>query len=208
MHFAIVSDTHDHVWNLRSMLAFLKQQPIDVLLHCGDFCSPFILNLIASEFAGPIISVAGNNEGDWRLLAAVATQANAHRSEANHVRLSGQYFSGMIGDKRIAITHYPEIARDIQYNPEYDLVCYGHNHQLEHKLLGETLVINPGTLLGYNPGLPKDERDIPATFAIYDTEALPAQAVWFYQVQEPWRSPNQPGQVIPYSVDLERSERV
>jgi putative phosphoesterase len=203
MKFAIVSDIHDHVWNLRAALVYISGASVDALICCGDLCSPFVLDLLASGFPGPIHAVAGNNEGDWRLIAANATKANQGRSQAAQITLYGQFFAGEIGGRRVAVNHYPEIARDIAAAGAYDLVCFGHNHQYETSHLGATLALNPGTLMGYAPRKTEDVKDVEATFAIYDTGAPVDQAVGFYQVSKPWRSGADPGEVVPF--DLEKT---
>jgi hypothetical protein len=44
-----------------------------------------------------------------------------------------------------------------------------------------------------NGKLSYTEKDVEATFAIYDTGAPNDQAVDFYQVTAPWRGPDEPG---------------
>ena len=66
---------------------------------------------------------------------------------------------------------YPEIAERLAQSGHYDLVCYGHDHQLSLRTYGKTLLINPGTLMGYLPGKAADTLP---TFAMYDTETASA----------------------------------
>lgn len=204
MRIAFISDIHDHVWNLRAALHAIVEQGIDHLICCGDLCSPFVLNLIASQYRGPIIAVMGNNEGDWRTMSGIALQQNQQRPTNRKVQLAGQYFTTTLAGKRIAVNHYPEIARDIADSKQYDLVAFGHNHLYELKLEGTKLLLNPGTLMGYNPGAPDGQRDIPATFAVYDSDVAPDQAVSFYVVSKPWQSSDEPGEVQPFEVAIHR----
>ena len=60
------------------------------------------------------------------------------------------------------VNHYPEIARQALMG-DYDLICYGHNHQYAEEQHGKTLLLNPGTLHGYQPST---QHDGPVTFAI------------------------------------------
>lgn len=159
MRIAIISDIHDNVWTLQSALASL--QDADILICCGDLCSPFIVGLIAEGFNGPIHIVEGNNEGDWRRI----TQQAANYS---HVHLYGEFFQEEIDGKRIAVNHYPDIALPIAQSGKYDLVCYGHNHRFDIEQHGSTLMLNPGALFGYDP---VGKNDIPATFIVYETSA-------------------------------------
>ena len=66
MRVAIVSDIHDNIWKLETLLSGLEA---DAILFCGDFCAPFTLAQIAEGFEGPVHAVFGNNDGDQLLLA-------------------------------------------------------------------------------------------------------------------------------------------
>jgi putative phosphoesterase len=157
MKLAIISDIHDNVWTLQSALARL--QDADLLICCGDLCSPFVVGLMASGFQHPIHIVEGNNEGDWRRITQVA-------DKHSHVHLHGEFFQDEFDGKRIAVNHYPDIALPLAGSNQYDVVCYGHNHRFAIEHLGNALTLNPGALLGYDP---INKRDIAATFIIYDT---------------------------------------
>src|SRR4051812_16238042 len=156
MRLAIVSDIHDNLWTLRAALQWLNDA--DAMLVCGDLCSPFIMERLATGFQGPIHVVFGNNDGD---LFRITTTA----ARFPHVTLHGAFADlppEQMGGKRVAITHYPEIAHAIAPSGVYDLVCYGHSHKLERGRVGRTVTINPGELMGGLTGL--------ASFVIYDTE--------------------------------------
>lgn len=179
MKLAIFSDIHDHVWNLQRLLSWLKAHPADALLCCGDLCSPFVLNLIQQSAACPIHLVFGNNDGDtFRITRLAGKQVQLH-GELAEITLSGC---------RVAMNHYPEIAERLAQSGHYDLVCYGHDHQLSLRTYGKTLLINPGTLMGYLPG--KGTDTLP-TFVIYDTETATASA---YAIKGP------DGEIVAYSL--------
>ena len=168
MRIAIVSDIHDNVWTLQAALTSLHNA--DILICCGDLCSPFIVGMMAEGFSGPIHIVEGNNEGDWRRITQQA-------AKYSHVHLYGEFFQEEIDGKRIAVNHYPDIALPLAQSGKYDLVCYGHNHRFAIEQSGSTLTLNPGTLLGYDP---VSRRDVPATFIVYETlsnEALGYQVL-------------------------------
>jgi hypothetical protein len=167
MKIGILSDIHDNIWNLRAALEGLREA--DALICCGDLCSPFVVGLLAEGLAGrPIHVVFGNNDGDLFRI----TQ-NASRLKG--VQLHGELFQGELGGKRVFVNHYPLIARAAA-TEEYDLICYGHNHLFVIERHGGALLVNPGAIMGYEPG---GKREIPATFVSYDTEADQATA---YQV--------------------------
>ena len=139
MKSAICSDIHDNIWILEKALTGM--QDADALLFCGDFCAPFTLVQIAEGFAGQIHVVWGNNDGDKWLLTN-----QAHRF--GKVELHGELGEIELGGWKVAINHYPEIAQGLVQSGNYDLVCYGHNHQAHNEKVGETRFLNPGELMG------------------------------------------------------------
>ncbi len=153
MRIAICSDIHDNIWKLERALPGMNEA--NVLIFCGDFCAPFTLRQIARGFEGPVHAVLGNNDGDQRLLLQVA-------EEMGNVELHGQFAELEIGGLRIAVNHYPEIARGLAASGRYDVVCYGHDHTLHEERVGQTLLINPGEMMGMKGR---------STYMILDTEA-------------------------------------
>jgi putative phosphoesterase len=158
MKIAILSDTHDNIWILASLLSGLEA---DALIFCGDFCAPFTLAQIGEGFAGPVHVVFGNNDGDKLLLAKVAARFP-------QVTLHGDFAELELGERQVAVTHYPEIGRALAQSQVYDLVCYGHSHQPVEEWTGRTLQVNPGEVMG---------RFGHSTYALYDTEAGRAENV-------------------------------
>ncbi len=158
MKIAILSDVHDNIWKLETMLAGLEAQ---ALIFCGDFCAPFTLAQIADGFAGPIHAVFGNNDGDQFLLARVA-------AKYPHVTLHGDFAELTLDGRQVAVTHYPEIGRALAQGGVYDLVCHGHSHERLVESTGGTLRVNPGEVMG-RFGL--------STYALYDTGTGKAEIV-------------------------------
>ena len=61
----------------------------------------------------------------------------------------------------IAATHYPAIAAGLAASDRYDLVCCGHSHRVAEEKVGDTLLINPGEVMG---------RFGCSTYVLYDTD--------------------------------------
>jgi putative phosphoesterase len=158
MKVAILSDIHDNIWKLETLLADLEAE---VLVFCGDFCAPFTLAQIAEGFAGPIHVVFGNNDGDKLFLARVA-------GRFPQVTLHGEFAELEVGGRRLAVTHYPQIGQALAQGGMYDLVCHGHSHEQVIERVGETLRVNPGEVMG---------RFGRSTYALYDTSAGQAEIV-------------------------------
>ncbi|MCB0245304.1 MAG: YfcE family phosphodiesterase [Anaerolineae bacterium] len=155
MLIAVMSDVHDNVWNLADALEKIRAAGASALIFCGDFCAPFTLLQIGQGFAGAVHCVFGNNDGDPRLLMRNA-------AAAGNVTIHGQYAELELGGRRIAVNHYPEIARRLVQSGQFDLVCYGHDHQALVELVGDSVLANPGEIMG-RFGRP--------TFGLYDCDA-------------------------------------
>lgn len=138
---AILSDSHDNIWNLEKALAQVECAQVEYLLHCGDFVAPFVIVQLAEGFAGPIHGVFGNNDGDPRLIMQQAGQWP-------RVTIHGQLAVLEVDGCRIAMNHYPEIARPLAESGRYDLVCYGHDHQAHREQIGHCQLVNPGEVMG------------------------------------------------------------
>ncbi|MYK18171.1 hypothetical protein F4055_08395 [Candidatus Poribacteria bacterium] len=70
-----------------------------------------------------------------------------------------------LGDKKIAVMHYPELAIPIAKSGDYDIVIYGHTHQIDIQK-GQSLLLNPGETGGWTTGK--------ATVAVVDLATLEA----------------------------------
>ncbi len=165
MRIAVLSDVHDHIWNLRAALGALDG--VEHLICCGDLCAPFIMKRLADDFPGEIHVVFGNNDADTFRITSIA------RGYGARVRLHGEFADVTLGGRRIAVQHFDAIARPLAASGRFDVVCFGHNHVAEvtRDTHGgrEVLLLNPGTLMGvrFEGGEPVP---VSATFAVYDTD--------------------------------------
>lgn len=154
MKIGIISDIHDHIWNLEKALEELKDA--EVLICCGDLCSPFVMDQLGKGFSGPIHIVFGNNDGDrYRLTLKAANYA--------HVRLHGETAELTLDGKRFAVHHFDDVAGRLASGGQFDVVCFGHNHRYEVRRENATLMINPGEIMG---GLSEGRV---SSFVVYDT---------------------------------------
>jgi putative phosphoesterase len=160
MLIAVVSDSHDNIWKLDRALA--KMNGIDVVIHCGDLCSPFMVKRLGEAFNGhPIHIVWGNNDGDVRLICQIA----AHYEK---IFLHGDFAHLELDGVRVAVNHYPEIARGLAATGTYDLVCYGHDHTVHQSRVGDCVLLNPGELMGMYGE---------STYALFDTASREVEIV-------------------------------
>lgn len=160
MRLAVLSDIHDNVWKLAAALDFVSSS--DVLICCGDLCSPFVLDQLARGFSGPIHVVFGNNDAD---LFRITSKAPKYP----HVRLRGEYFEDEFGGRRVAVNHFDNIGLAIAASGVHDVVFYGHNHVFDMRSLGRTLAVNPGSIMGAQFDGEARRHDVDSTFVLYDT---------------------------------------
>lgn len=181
MRVAIISDIHDNVWNLADALQGVTNT--NAMIVCGDLCSPFIVGQLAEGFSGPVHIVFGNNDGDQYRITQVA-------GKFDNIHLHGELYQGELDGKRFAANHYMDIALPMSASGEYDVLCYGHDHSYKIEKRGDTLLVNPGTIMGYNP---VEKKDVPATLAIYDTQTHEANG---YHLAS--RAAGPTGKLMPY----------
>jgi putative phosphoesterase len=162
MVLGILSDIHDNIWKLAAALEALRTA--DVVLCCGDLCSPFIVHQLGRGFGKPIHVVFGNNDGDLYRITA-----NARNYP--HILLHGELFRGEFDGKAVAMVHYDSQARPIAASGAFDLVAFGHNHAHEISTLGRTLAVNPGAIMGAKFAADGTAIEVPSTYAVYDTAA-------------------------------------
>jgi uncharacterized protein len=63
MKIGVISDTHDQDLLIEKSVQCFNDEKVDLVVHCGDWVSPFILYSF-KELRVPIKGVFGNNDGD------------------------------------------------------------------------------------------------------------------------------------------------
>jgi len=152
----VLSDTHDNLGNLRRFLALFRERGVGLVLHAGDFVSPFTAEPFR-ETGLRLIGVFGNNDGDKLYLT-------------ERYRGVGELFAGPheleLAGRKILLMHEPRALEALVASGRYDLVVYGHTHRAEIRE-GWPLVVNPGEAGGWLTGQ--------ATCALVDLSALRAE---------------------------------
>jgi hypothetical protein len=156
MKIAVISDSHDHVWNLRQALEIIKSESCAMIIHCGDFVAPFMFKeLMLAKI--PVHCVFGNNDGDKYLLTRFALESKGL------IMLYPMIGHVTAENLKIAFTHEWPVAEGLAATGQYDLVCFGHSHQHVHQKIGRSLVVNPGEIMG---------KDGEPGFCIVDTDGI------------------------------------
>lgn len=154
MKIAIVSDSHDNLANIYKALDWIKKEGIELILHCGDVCSLGTLKEFAKNFQGQIHIVYGNVDADQ---GGFDKAAEEFQNIEIHVEKGELNLDG----KNIAFVHFPDSAKRLAQIGKYDIIFYGHDHKPWEEKIGNTRLVNPGTLAG---------MFYKATFAVYDTK--------------------------------------
>lgn len=157
MLIGIISDTHDHMENIRKAVKILKEQGVKILIHAGDFVSPFTWRAF-KDFEGEIYGVFGNNDGDRVLLKKMYGD-----------RIQKQIRTFEIEGKKIALMHEPQMIEELALSDNFDLIVYGHMHEVDIRTINKTLIVNPGEACGWLYG--------EATFVIVDLTDLNTEII-------------------------------
>ncbi|GAQ95765.1 hypothetical protein TAGGR_3241 [Thermodesulfovibrio aggregans] len=152
MKIGIISDTHDHMDNIRKALKIFKENNVKAIIHAGDFVSPFTWRVF-KDFEGEFYGVFGNNDGDRVLLKKMYGE-----------RIQPQIREFEIEGKRIALMHEPQMLEALAQSGRFDLIVYGHMHEVDIRRINNTLIINPGEACGWLYGK--------ATVVVLDIERL------------------------------------
>ena len=154
MKIGMIADTHDNLTAIRKAVEILNEQGIDLLIHAGDFVSPFTVEPLKLLNA-PLVGVFGNNDGDKVLL-------KQKYSEKGIGELFEDPYEFEYAALRILVTHKPAIVNPVAASGLYDLVVFGHTHKAALEQRRGVWVINPGECCGYLTG-----RE---TVAVFDVE--------------------------------------
>ncbi|MCL2359251.1 MAG: metallophosphoesterase [Nitrososphaerota archaeon] len=148
MLIGIVSDSHDNLLLIDKAVQILNSQKVSLVLHAGDYVSPFTITKF-KLLNCPLIGVLGNNDGDHELL-------KRRFSETTNCTIQGRFAQITREDFRIGLLHgdETELLNAIIESNHFDFVVHGHSHLQGIVRRGKTLAINPGELCGYLTGKP------------------------------------------------------
>ena len=140
-----MSDSHDNIHKVGSAVKFFNEINVSLVLHAGDFVSPFVPKWF-KELRCKMIGVFGNNENERSLLIE-------RFKELGH-EIRGYFTIIKVEGRRIALLHGHErdLLEFVTNCNYFDFVIYGHTHEKEIRKIGNSLVINPGEVCGYLSG--------------------------------------------------------
>jgi putative phosphoesterase len=165
MRVGVMADTHDRVPAIAELLKRMGAAGVGLVLHAGDYCSPFALEPFRALNMA-LAGVFGNNDGDREGIKSFAAMGvGGELYESPHsVELDG---------KRVLIVHELSEAT-VRSVENHALVVHGYTHRREMRQRGDALILNPGEACGWIHGTP--------TAAIVDLDSL---AIEFLELTGP-----------------------
>jgi putative phosphoesterase len=156
----LISDTHDRLPMVDKAIEALNDKNVELVLHAGDYVSPFVIPRF-KKLKARLIGVFGNNDGDHEFL-------RRRFSEDKHLEIRGSFAKLALGRVKIALLHGSDedLLNALIDSGGFDVVIHGHAHEAKTYRKGKTLIINPGEVCGYLTGK--------CTIALLDTEKLEA----------------------------------
>ena len=127
MRVGVMADSHDRIPAVEELLRRMSAAGVGLVLHAGDYCSPFALNPFR-DLNMALAGVFGNNDGDRegiKAIAAVGVGGELYDSP-HSVELEG---------RRLLIVH--EMSEAAVHSVEHhSVVVHGYTHRREVRTRG------------------------------------------------------------------------
>jgi len=186
MKICNVSDSHDNRLLLETAVREAKTAGAQAVLHCGDVVAPSTLEVLR-PFGLPVHVIHGNNTGDLYMMGRIASLP------ASGVHYHGQDAGIELAGRRIFLVHYPHYAAAMAATGDWDLVCCGHDHKADIRLVDnmagrQTRLVNPGTVGGIKA---------PATYVMGNLETMEFS---IHEIAAAYRREGAAGRLLPAGI--------
>ena len=143
MLIGIISDTHDNLPMVEKAVKKLNEENVALVLHAGDYTSPFTIPKFKALNA-KLIGVFGNNDGDHEFL-------KKRFSECPNCEVRERFAEIDVEGFKIVLLHgdQTELLEALINCGGFDAVVHGHSHSKVSRMNGKTLIVNPGEVCGY-----------------------------------------------------------
>jgi hypothetical protein len=142
MRIGVVSDTHNHLENVRRIVEIFNAARVDRVVHTGDITQAKTLAAMA-RLDAPMCGVFGNNDLERPAL---------ERACAEHaLDFVDPPLSLVWAGRRIVVVHDPKDLSPAALGG-VDVALHGHEHRLVAEQRHGALVFNPGECAGHIPG--------------------------------------------------------
>jgi putative phosphoesterase len=140
VRIGVVSDTHNHLPNVRCIVALFNAAGVERVVHTGDITQAKTLDVLGALRA-PLYGVFGNNDVERPTLGAAIARHGFHFAEPP-LRLA---WAG----REIVVVHDPRV---LETEPPATLALHGHTHRRVVERRRGGLVFNPGECAGHLRG--------------------------------------------------------
>ncbi|MHA2272171.1 MAG: metallophosphoesterase [Candidatus Hodarchaeales archaeon] len=143
----IMSDSHDNLTAIDLAIETFRAEPkVNLIVHCGDFCSPFAFRGLQSLDI-PLKAVIGNNDGEQFVIRNIF-------DARPDWELERYLFELEIDEQKAVVVHgdVPKLTELLLRAGEYDWIFSGHTHEPKVDSHGKTTLINPGETSGWLSG--------------------------------------------------------
>lgn len=147
MKIAVISDIHENIHNLIQATKMIKQEKCEVIFCLGDVGRSKLFEVLFT-LKLPLYFTFWNH--DWNVIKDVKMLIKNNWE----VRSNWFYQRIELEGRKIFLTHYDDLARDIAKSGEYDACFWGHLHMKFEEFYGNTLCVNPWEITGtreHNP---------------------------------------------------------
>ena len=144
MRVGLMADTHDRLPAIDALVREMMARGVGLVLHAGDYCSPFALRPFADHNVA-LAGVFGRNDGDHEGLNAcrVGARHRALRVAAQPRSRRAEHPAGARYRRGAAAFHRGTLDRGARLYPPQEM-----------KTRGDALVVNPGEGCGWLYGAP------------------------------------------------------
>lgn len=142
MRIGIVSDTHDQLRNVASIVAIFEAARVARVVHTGDITQPKTLRAFAA-LPVPLVGVYGNNDREREGLERACAETGASFVDGPRELV----WAG----RRVLVIHDPKELAPARLRG-CDLLLHGHEHRPTHERRDGVLVVNPGECAGHLKG--------------------------------------------------------
>jgi putative phosphoesterase len=146
MKILVISDSHNHIANIKAVMEIAKKSNIKAVVHCGDWDDIRAIEAVLN-YDIPLYTILGNADVNSDLESYL--RLNAKKFDPDYLKFE-------IDGRKIGVTHRVR-EKDLRHE-KLDVVFSGHYHSSEEKIIDFRKFVRPGALIN---GL---------NFAVYETE--------------------------------------
>ena len=139
MRIGVVSDTHNHLPNVRRIVELLNAARVEHVVHTGDITQAKTLDVLAG-LAMPLHGVFGNNDQERESLE--------HAIARHGFGIVDGPLRALWAGRRVVVVHDPRELR----GAVFDVALHGHTHLLTVERPDGRLIFNPGECAGHLSG--------------------------------------------------------